>query len=350
MKQQMRVREQLQENLNIYMKGAKSNKHITLDVLQKCVSGQTEYEVFAREVLALEEEGILIGVKSQKTNGKKIALYNKYTVIKEKFMEGLVEQIRAFQLQAHPMIKLAYYLKAEEAVWKKDYKMLCHVNDYLKRVGMPTEEATMPERSYEMTGDEKWIEAHGGRTLLERTGLWEQMKISMNADPAMFTIHKKELCERGTNEKPHKHLIVENKSIYYLIQSILKETSFTSLTYGCGWKITASMNGLLKQMDLEEENNEFYYFGDLDYEGIAIYAYLGEKVKPALSFYNSLLELSPSKGKTNQRKNEEALELFIKHFSKEQESKIREVLQSGLYYPQEALTKEICLKCMHQYE
>ena len=350
MTQQICVKHQLQEQLKNYMKGAKSNKQITLDFLQKCVSGDTEYEAFAREVLALEEEGLLIGVKSQKTNGKKIALYNKYTVIKDKVMGEVVDRIRQFQLQAHPMIQLAYYLKAGEAAWEKDYKMLCCVNNYLKKVGIPEEEAPMPQRSYEITGDEKWIEDHGGRKLLERIGLWEPMKICMKPDPAMFTLHKKMFCERGTDRQPHRHMIVENKSIYYLLQAILKETSFTSITYGSGWKITASMDGLLKQMDREEEKNEFYYFGDLDHEGITICAYLGERVKLALPFYNRVLELATSEGKTNQYRNEEALAYFLKHFPNEQAAKINEVLQNGLYYPQEALNKADCLACMRQCE
>ena len=36
---------------------------------------------------------------------------------------------------------------------------------------------TAPERSYEITGDEKWIDENGGREILERVKLLEKLKI-----------------------------------------------------------------------------------------------------------------------------------------------------------------------------
>lgn len=343
------LKKQLEQGLRAYVKGSKGNRRITLDDLQKWVAGDTEYEEFALVINQLEQEEILVPVKAKKTNGKKMPLWNSYLVIKEKLAMGLIEKIRHFQLEAHPLLQLEAYLKLEESVWEKEYPLIVAIDKYLKKQGLPTKQATIPERSYELIGNEKWIEQQGGRKILERLNLWDKMNIGMNPDPLMLAVQKKRFCEIGIGTRPHKHLIVENKSIFYLLQGLLKESQFTSLIYGCGWKITAGIKGVLQQLDLEAEENEFYYFGDLDHEGIAIYEYLSEDVKLAVPFYEALFKLEPSKGKTNQKVRDQIVAAFCSHFEKEQEEHIRKVLSSGYYYPQEALDRAQCLQCLRTY-
>lgn len=343
------LKKQLREKLSEYVNKRKGNRKITLDELQKWVAGDIEYEEFAAVIEQMEEIGILVPVKKSGTNNKKRPLWHGYTVIKEKLSISLIEKLRQFQLVAHPQLQLGEYLQLDEKVWEREYPLIVVIDQYLKKQGLPNGQATIPERSYELVGDEKWIEQHGGRRILERLGIWDKMNICMNPDPLMLTVYKERFCEIGTITKPHKHLIVENKSIFYMLQGLLKESVFTSLIYGCGWKITAGIKGALQQLDLEAEENEFYYFGDLDHEGIAIYEYLAENVKLALPFYEAILKLEPSKGKTNQKVRDESVAHFCEHFNKEQEERIKEVLSKGYYYPQEALSKLECLQCLSAY-
>lgn len=327
----------------------KKKKRIELLTIQEWAAGGTEYKVFAKVIQELEQEGILIAVKSQQTNGKTPALFNVYTIAKEKLKADFISELYAFQRQAVPELMLNSYLTADEKEWQRDFSAIKKLDNYIKKQGFPVEEATLAERSYKLMGDEKWLEQKGGKVLLERLGLWEQMKVVSNPDPLMLAVNRKAMETCSKKQIPHKHLIVENKSIFYLLKSCLKETSFSSLIYGCGWKITAGFKQAGWQLDIEDEESEFYYFGDLDYEGITIYEYIADEVKLAKPFYEALLKKQASRGKEGQRKRPEILAWFSNQFEEKAQKQIQSLLESGCYYPQEALTKEECLECLKKY-
>lgn len=173
---------------------------------------------------------------------------------KEKLKADYIKQIHALQRQISSGIDLKEYLKQSEDTWKKDVPWIKQIDAYLKEKGLPQEEATSAERSYALTQNEKWIDEEEGRKLLERINLWDKMKISKYPDPLMIAVNRESL-----SEKNHKHLIVENKSTYYLLVDGLKETNFTSLIYGCGWKVVAGLEGIYKQLGIEEDESTFYY-------------------------------------------------------------------------------------------
>ncbi len=108
------------------------------------------------------------------------------------------------------------------------------VHDYLTQRGFPQSEATAPERSFHLVGDEKWIDEKGGRKLLEAIGVWEQLKVTAMPDPLMFAVH---LQQVGEQQGIYRHLIVENKTTYYAILPILSSLPYATLIYGAGWKV-----------------------------------------------------------------------------------------------------------------
>lgn len=341
------MREFLLTQLKQYMK---KRKRINLLDLQKWFSGDVSYETFATLINALENEGVLIPVISQKTNGKRIPLYNVYTISVEKLKGSLAEEIHQLQYEIDAAIRLDKYLKLDEAVWRHDLEVIRKINAYITAKGLPKEERTMPERSYELVGDEKWIERGEGRRILERLGLWDKMKITTQADPAMLSINRQQLIALAMQSGPYKHLIVENRSIYHKLQALLKTTHFTSLIYGCGWKITSSLQYVPSQLGLEDAKHIYYYFGDLDYEGIAILDYIQETVIPATPFYEALLQTEPTKGKENQRRRKDKALWFAEFFHKEKQEKIVGLLTEGFYYPQEVLSDTDCKSCWEQLE
>lgn len=310
-------------------------KTIGLFEIQQQLPGDTQHEEFAKVMEELEKEEILIPIKKHGSNGNQYALYNTYRINKEKLKMNFIDEVHRLQRKVDTHIDLSSYLSLPEKEWQEDLSFIKKVDDYLKEKGLPKEEATSPERAYEIVRNEKWIDEGGGKKVLERIKVWEDMKISKQADPLMLAVNKQAL--QGTD---HKHLIVENKSTFYLLMALLKQTQFTSLIYGAGWKIVAGIEGVYKQLDLEMEKNTFYYFGDLDYEGIAIYESISNKAKLAVGFYGALLEGEKGLGKQNQERRAEILKTFITRFSYEQGLKIKEVLEGGYYYPQEALHKE----------
>ncbi len=123
--------------------------------------------------------------------------------------------------------------------------------------------------------------------MLERIKLWDKLKITTNPDPLMLAINPLKL-----KRSDHIHLAVENKATFYALMDSIKDTEFTSLVYGAGWKIVSNIHRLPTQLGLEEDLHRVYYFGDIDAEGIFIWYYLYEKyqIELALPFYKALLK------------------------------------------------------------
>lgn len=319
-------------------------KTIATLTMQQALPGNVEYEVFAKTVKELEAEEILKPVLKDGVNHKSISIYNTYRINIMAMKSKFIMELQAFQKQASPYMNLESYVKASEALWNKELPWLKRLDAYLKKKGLPVQEATSPERSYEIMQDEKWIDEKGGRNFLERLGLIEAMRISVHPDPLMLAVNYKAWEETEREKRVHKHLIVENKSTYYLFLEELRKTNFTSLIYGCGWKISAGLEGVYQQLGLSPDKCRFYYFGDLDYEGMSIYEAVSEGVELATIFYNALLETDSAKGKENQERRPEVLKTFSEHFKEPNGSKIKALLEAGCYYPQEALNKELVLK------
>lgn len=321
--------------LRTYLQSRKSVQ-ISLSELQSIFPGETDYSDFANLIKQFEAENILKPVKKHNTNNKSIPLYHTYRINKSYFKDRLLDHIQSTILKVHESLNLQTYFSLDEKTWKKDLPFIKKIDQYIKGKGFPKNEASAPERSYEMIGDEKWIDLKGGKALLQRIGIWDKLKITYNVDPLMAAINPKMI-----NQSEHLHLVVENKATFYDCLESLEDTSFTSLIYGAGWKIVCNIAMLDKQLGIEGSKSKIYYFGDLDYEGISIWYMLREKdnINLAVPFYQALLSKVPTPGKVNQRKNSEALEQFISCFSKEEEKRIETLLESGCYYPQEGLSK-----------
>ena len=162
------------------------------------------------------------------------------------------------------------------------------------------------------------------------------MKVMPVSDPLMFALNP-----RTVQNNYHYHLIFENKTTYQGLLNVLPETQFTTLIYGCGKKIIKSIEQFDRQFPVEGEHI-FYYFGDLDLEGLLIWYHLCKKrtVHLAKPFYLSCLEKPVMRGKTNHRRNHEAVEAFLAPFDTLERKRIEDVLDHGGYYAQEVLTKQ----------
>ncbi|MDF2548260.1 MAG: hypothetical protein K0R93_3158 [Anaerosolibacter sp.] len=316
----------------------KSHKKImvSLSELENLFSGETDYKEIVDQIELLVSKGILQPIHSHGTNLKQTPLFNTYKIIKKNLMGQLNDEIQQYSLLLHPKIQLNEYFSLSEAVWKRDLPYIQKIDQYLKEKGLPENEAFAPERSVQLVSDEKWIDEKGGKTLLERIGIWDLCKINSVPEPLMLAINPSQFLHQE-----HRHLIVENKTTYYLLAEILQETSFTSLIYGAGWKIVSNIQLAAKQLGLESKSHKFYYFGDIDMEGISIWYNLRERfsMEPALPFYKSLLQKASSIGKETQYRNEEAFASFLQYFSQDEQHNLTTLFHEKRYYPQELLNK-----------
>lgn len=319
-----------------YLKNYK-NTTIPLNEIENRISGKVSYLEFANVIHGLVDHGILKPVKEHGNNGKTIGLYNTYRIIKSSLRKEINNEIQNNSIKFHPNIKLDTYFTLHEREWQNDLLYIEKIDCYLKTKGLPQDYATCPERSLQIIGDEKWIDEKEGKRILERIKLWDKLKIINNPDPLMLAINPDRF-----HQKSHIHLIVENKTPFYNLIPYIKDSKFTSLIYGAGWRIVGNIAGLPKQLGLEEDLHKIYYFGDIDPEGVSIWYSLYEKyrIELALPFYRELLIKKPFLGKENQEKNIKSIKEFKKHFTEDDRFKIGSLLNNGQYLPQEALKKE----------
>jgi hypothetical protein len=316
---------------------AYSKKTVSLGELEKLAGGDTCYQDFAAVIIEFTKSGVLQPVKNHGTSLKNPLLHNSYRIVKSKLPVKHHQDIQAYQLKLDPHIDLNPYYTLPASAWDKDRPYIELIDAYLKRHGLPNRPASAPERSYQMVGDEKWIEEGGGKALLERLNIWEAMLVMPQPDPIMLAVNPK-----AWHHDILLHLAVENKTPFHALLDVLPDTGFFSLIYGAGWKITADIVLLDKQVGTVGRPRRIYYFGDLDYEGISIWyaLYRCANALPAVPFYQALLNKTAAQGKEYQRCNDEALQVFLSFFSPEQQKQIMAVLKTGGYYPQEGLSSE----------
>ena len=102
---------------------------------------------------------------------------------------------------------------------------------------------------------------------------------------------------------------------------------------------------------MAEPGNNIYYFGDLDYEGIGIYENFASaygtqyRILVFRTAYERMLTKAERIGiahlpATKEGQNRKIGSLFLDQFSQPQQDKMREILESGRYIPQEILNIE----------
>ena len=158
-------------------------------------------------------------------------------------------------------------------------------------------------------------------------------------------------------------LIIENKDTWYTLKSIMTKDKnnllgicFDSLLYGEGKKISRKQNSLAEFDKTYFMNCEttYYYFGDLDYEGIGIYNDL-KNTNPELSIrlfvclYSEMLNVADllinrqdgkfELPKTKEKQSKKSIEDFLSEFNKEEQIFINKILKIGRYIPQEILNR-----------
>jgi hypothetical protein len=311
-----------------------SKKTISLDELEQLMKPLIDtYEQFSETVLQLEKENILIMVKSKGRTTRTPSLAFYYRIDKSILVEDYHKELQRYRTKLHPSINMDEYFRADPSIWQHDLPMIKKVDDYLKRFAFPTEPVPAPERSFELVGDEKWITEGGGKELLERLGLFEKLQIMPVSEPLMMAINPRKM-----NDTHQLHLIVENKTTYQGLLPALKETVFSTLIYGSGKKVISSIEQFSMQYPVDAHHH-FYYFGDIDREGISIWYSLTKKqpVSLALPFYRACLQKDAVAGKEYQKERAEALEAFLRFFTAEEQSQLKSLFENGMYYPQEII-------------
>ncbi|WP_339186349.1 Wadjet anti-phage system protein JetD domain-containing protein [Paenibacillus sp. FSL R5-0490] len=332
----MNIKQTIKEKLSLFKKVT-----ITLEELEMLFGSiESNPSEFVELVLELEQDGVLEPVKSAGRTMKQKSLAYRYRVNRPAIVKQHNQHLQQYRLKIHSTILLDSYFGMSEQQFNEDRPWIDRIDYFLKTKGFPLSTVPAPERSYQLTGNEKWITDLGGAALLKRLGVWDLLRIHPVSDPLMLAVNPYQTTEslflRCT------HLIVENKTTFQALLPVLPSSSFNTLIYGCGNKITGNLDMFSLQYPITNREHRFFYFGDLDYEGIRIWheANKQQMMIPALPFYEACLEQPYVLGKNNQRRVDHAVEEFSSFFSQRQQSQIKNCLHSGGYYPQETLSSQ----------
>lgn len=326
----------------------KKKRKCTLDAIIKAhpkLDYQQIYYFICKEI----EEGRLEPIRASKLNGKKPSLFHAYWEIWEE--EDYQEVLEEITYRISPLLDMTYYKKNPKR-YAEDAREIRLLSEYLirNRQALEISEA-INERSFEIFHQEKFLDREKGRGLLARLGVAkEDLNYYETSVPMSYYSHSK--------KTPQKFLIIENKDTFYSMRKYLIEgnreifgVEFGTLIYGGGKGIYRSFLDFVNRIEpyFEEEGNQVYYFGDLDFEGIQIYLTLAkmyqEKVRIFLflNAYREMLKkaeeigIGELPGTKEGQKDPMELDVFFREFSAEEQERMGQILRGRYYIPQEIL-------------
>lgn len=329
------------------------NKTITLEELIK-ISTVNDYLELAEQINKYVIESVLEPVIASGKNGRSPALFNKYRILKKEYnYDNDIEEIK----KLYSSFNVSKYVKNPEAYtrYKNEIQMLSSFlwkNEESLKCPM-----SVNERSFQIWGKEKLLK---DKSIINSIFNYNDMDLNLlnfyeTPEPFFEYVF--------SNEGEMNILIIENKDTWFSLRKIMREEKLNNLhrkynilLYGEGKKII-SRNDRFKEYDilLNKSNNSYYYFGDLDYEGIEIYQSLkanNSEIDINLCTELYLLMLLESekynlpKTKAGQKKID--VNLFLENFNNTDKVKILKILNKGLYVPQEILNYQVFLRAMKE--
>lgn len=317
-----------------------------------------DYECLAKEVGRLVQQNAISPVKSKKsgTNGRIPPLYNKYRIVRqENDYSVALEEIKLL----NPRLNISGYLE-KPVLYEKHREILVKLSDYLwGKAALLDEPMSQNERSLSIWEFEKLLGQKEALVseVLRFNGL-NSLDLNYYNTPEPFIEY---VHERAN---PMNVLIIENKDTWFSFRKVMLETGLNrflgvgihALLYGEGRKITGR-NGRIDEYDAQwyhGNKNTYYYFGDLDFEGIQIFFDLkaynpSADIRLLKDAYMMMVQLGDGHTlpvSADKRNRTGRYSEFLGYFPKEVAAKMGIILESGRYIPQEILNYQIIKKSM----
>lgn len=313
-------------------------KRITLEELDRICS---DHERLAEQINELTEQGVLIPVKSSKTNGNlKMPLYMRYTICIEKTAQISPDEINAL----YPRLSANGYLLRNREQFINNKKFLCRLSEWLTQ-HEDDGKMSRRERSFAIFCDEKALDEH--------LRLLECMGISCDTLGCYETPEQCFSDYIPLRKNKMTLLICENKDIWFNIRRLMYEkgactlfdTKIDGVIFGQGNDITGKGKFRSYARFLGADELHFLYCGDIDRAGFDIFLRLCKTAELNIELfvpaYRKMLELSRDirlPDSDDKRciipEMSEILPLFEEHEIKP----IEQILQDNKRLPQEILS------------
>lgn len=315
-----------------------------------------DYNEYYNSVLELINNKIITPVKSSGANGMRPPLHKRYTIVKpEESYDELIPEIRLL----HSTFNIEGYLTHPEK-YKSHNPWLMILDDFLKNNAKDLEiPLSINERSFQIFKKEKALKED--QCLITVLNFNPNLRGMLNFynTPEPFFVYNATSWETEVSQENFLKrqelniLVIENKDTWYtmkncmtLNRSYIDGIRFDSLIFGEGKKISRKIDSLTEfdSSFFNGRKTTYYYFGDLDHEGIGIIHDLIStnpmlKIRIMKQLYAAMLETS--KGLElpvmKEKQSKKAVDWFVSLFAKEQQCIINKILESGRYIPQEIL-------------
>lgn len=275
-------------------------------------------------------------------------LYNKYKVLTlDQDNKNFIEEIN---YDLYFSYNKGYYLNNIDK-YKEDKQYIKALTNYFRenklKLSIPM---SINERSYDIWGEEKFLKDGSGKRILKNLGIIiEDLNVYSTPEPFVYFSENKSLEQRV--------LILENKDTWYTLRKLMLEginiflgEPIDTIIYGAGKGIEKSLEDFQATApEYLKSPIELLYWGDIDYEGIAIYERLKDRYSDVLNIklfkqaYSLMINLSKNRtlalSKDNQNKN--IKNIFFNELRSEDTEEIKQILSKGLYIPQEIINYEV---------
>ena len=300
---------------------------------------------FYNSIMKLINDQVLIPVGNKPNTPDGLHLKYRINQEPEKKDSHLMTQIIK---SIEPPATLDYYIKNPHD-FIQDRAIIDIISNFMKQ--KTNDLITINERAYQLFGDEKFFKGDDknrsrGETVLKRLGLdYSSIGCEETVEP-FFSFYRKDFFSGHSR----RIFIIENRDTFWSFKkNILDSPSRLKadmLIYGEGKKIVSSLK-FINEYGVDSEHDTFFYFGDLDAEGVNIYCDLKDKYPQyrILLFnegYQAVFEIGskrePMKTPKQQRVNLGNIERFIQTIDQSWALKLKNYLEEGFYIPQEALS------------
>ncbi|RJX25495.1 MAG: hypothetical protein C4554_07255 [Dethiobacter sp.] len=314
------------------------------------------YEALVRGVEELVEKGLLTPIKASGHNGRVPPLSARYRRIRKR----VEHPTELFNFRSP--LDLSFYVNNLRE-FERYREILWAIDLYLVKTAKKRPEVwdTINERSFQLTGDEKFLASPEGALLLRRAKVKME---DLHCYPVPEPFFYRQAGDFPCPGEIINALIIENKDTFDTVCRLQAKglirfsPSLHLVIYGEGNKIAGSWPFLYKIEGTGTGPVNLYYFGDLDPEGIAIFCRLRQSVKNAFAenserfvsgseprvifaekLYRLLLEQGKDKPLSNMISSSNAsINPDGTWCSAELAAKINDLWSEGKMIPQEALS------------
>lgn len=254
----------------------------------------------------------------------------------------------------HPNLNISRYLN-NPAIYEEFQEQILKLSEFLwnKKESL-TRQMSVKERSFEIWGDEKFLESKDGKSICSFNKL-DNIKLNYYYAPEPFFCTELKKKNNGATI-----LIIENKDTWYSIGKALNNsenklfygTEINLLIYGEGNKATRN-NAVTDFISaISDSIFKVYYAGDIDIAGVnMMYDCIKNnevQIEPFLPLYRNMINAADvnKMNKTEDNRGTGYYAEFLSEFNQREQNVVKEILNNRKRIPQEILNYQDYIKAV----